>query len=251
MGALLAVAYGFASYLVFLATFLYAVGFVGNIVVPKSIDAGASSAAGPALALDVALLALFAVQHSVMARRSFKLWLTRLLPPAIERATFVLAASLVLALLFWQWRAIPGAAWTVVDPGARIALRAIAWLGWAMVLGSTFLIDHFELFGLKQVMANLKGRGVPAPGFRTPLLYRFVRHPLYLGFLLAFWSTPTMSVGHLVFATATTGYILLGIAFEERDLLREFGGRYQLYREEVGMLLPRLGKARTRAPAEQ
>lgn len=239
--AFLGLLYGFAAYLAFLATFLYAIGFVGNLpMLPRTVDVGPAGSLPAALAVDLALLALFAAQHTVMARRGFKRWLTRLIPESIERSTFVLAATGALALLLWQWRPIQSPnLWYVADPTGRIAIYAIFWLGWSVLLLSTFLINHFELFGLRQVVARLRGRDIPAPQFRTPLFYRYVRHPLYVGFLLAFWATPRMSAGHLLFSVATTGYILLGIWFEERDLIAQFGDRYRMYRQHVGMLLPR------------
>jgi protein-S-isoprenylcysteine O-methyltransferase Ste14 len=200
---------------------------------------GPSTPIGQALIVNLLLLAVFAVQHSAMARRSFKAWWTRIVPPAVERSTFVLASTLALALLLWQWRPIAEpVVWHVHNALSVKLVWVVFWLGWALLFTSTFLINHFELFGLSQVVANLSGSALPAPEFRTPFLYRYVRHPLYLGFLLGFWATPVMTAGHLLFAIGCTGYILIGIWFEERDLVAQFGERYLRYRRQVGMLVP-------------
>ena len=239
MGAFLSLLYGLAAYALFLGTFLYAIGFAGNLVVPKSIDTGATGPVVQSLIVDLLLLALFAVQHSVMARQSFKRWWTRIVPPAVERSTYVLAATLALALLLWQWRPIPEPVIWRVDSAIGIqVVWGIFWLGWTVLLASTFLINHFELFGLRQVFARLSGHDLPEPEFRTPFFYRYVRHPIYLGFLLGFWAAPVMTAGHLLFSIATTGYIFVGIWFEERDLVAQFGERYRRYRRQAGMLLP-------------
>ena len=238
VGGVVAVLYGTVTYLLFLGTFLYAIAFVGNLPVPKTVDSGTAGPVVPALLINTLLLGLFAIQHSVMARPAFKRWWTRIVPPSVERTTFVLLASLALLLLYWQWWPMPDVIWSVTHPAAATSLQAIFWLGWAIVLASTFLINHFELFGLQQVFARLLNRPLPAPAFKAPLFYKAVRHPIYLGFLLAFWATPQMSAGHLLFAIATTGYIFIGIWFEERDLIAMFGDQYRRYRAQVSMLIP-------------
>jgi len=238
IGRLVAFAYGIVAYLVFFVTILYAIGFVAGVLVPKAIDDGTIIPVGEAIVVNLLLMALFAVQHSVMARPQFKRWWTQYVPSSVERSTFVLLASLALALLFWQWRPLPAPVWQIETPLVALALTDLSFFGWALVFLSTFLINHFELFGLHQVANNLTGRPMPAPRFRTPLLYRVVRHPLYLGFLIAVWATPTMSVGHLLFAAVITAYILVGFQLEERDLEAVFGDDYRRYRSRVAMLLP-------------
>ncbi len=243
MGGIASVLYGVIVYSLFLVTFLYAVAFTGNLaIVPKTIDSGTEGPLIPALVINTLLLGLFAIQHSVMARPAFKRWWTRFVPQAVERTTYVLLASLVLILLFWQWRPILAPVWTVTNPVGVLAIQVVFWLGYGLVLLSTFLLNHFELFGLRQVWAHLRGRELPAPQFRTPFLYKRTRHPLYLGFLLAFWAAPTMTAGHLLFAVATTGYILIGIWLEERDLIDLFGDQYRRYRRQVSMLIPLPGR---------
>jgi len=238
MSRILAFIYGTTSYALCLGALVYAIGFISGLPLPKTIDTGEAGPIGAAIVINLLLMSLFAVQHSVMARKSFKAWLTQFVPPVIERSTFVLVASLVLILLFWQWRPIPTVVWQINDIPAAFAVATISFLGWVIVLASTFMINHFELFGLHQVVNNLMGRSMPTTRFRTPMLYRLVRHPIYLGFIIAFWAAPTMTVGHLMFAAVTTAYIFVGIALEERDLVAQFGEEYRRYRRRVAMLVP-------------
>ena len=230
--------YGLVAYFTFFATILYAIGFVSGLVVPKTIDTGPDSSATEALLVNLLLMSLFAVQHSVMARKQFKRWWTQDVPKPVERSTYVLLASLTLVLLFWQWRPMPAIVWQTDEPDIAVAIATLSLVGWVIVFTSTFLINHFELFGLHQVANNLTGREMPTPRFRTPLYYKFVRHPIYLGFIVAFWAAPTMTVGHLLFAAVTTAYIFVGILLEERDLIEMFGDDYRHYRKRVSMLLP-------------
>ena len=244
--------YGVICYLIFFGTFLYAIAFVGggnlygrdkNLIVPRSIDltpAGAGEGLATRLVIDALLLSLFAIQHSVMARQWFKRAWTKVVAPMLERSTYVLIASLILLLMFWQWRPIgtERVAWNVQSAAGRLVLQGFFWIGWLTVLISTFLLDHFELFGLKQAYHYVRGTEPAPASFKTPLLYKGVRHPLYLGFIIAFWATPRMSMGHLFFAVMTTAYILVAIQFEERDMIRAYGDRYREYRRRVSMLVP-------------
>jgi methanethiol S-methyltransferase len=248
MSRFLGLVYGVLVYVFFLVTFSYAVAFVANAPGIKAIDSGVAGDYGTAIVVNLALLGLFAVQHSVMARQGFKRWWTTIVPKHLERSTFVLAASLALALLLWQWRPMPGVVWNVTDPLWQGVLWALFALGWAILLFSTFLLNHFELFGLQQVYQNWRGRVASPTSFKTPSLYKYMRHPLYFGFLLGFWAAPTMSEGHLLFAVGCTGYILIGIWFEERDLIAQFGDRYRRYREQVPMLIPYPGKRKAVPP---
>jgi len=232
------VAYGVTSYIIFLGAFLYAIGFTGNLLVPKGIDSGATSSMLEAVIIDLILLALFAVQHSVMARPGFKSWWTKFVPRHLERSTYVLLSSLLLLLLFWQWRPILTPVWVIDNPVGSGVVHALFWLGWAVVLLATFLINHFDLFGLRQVWLELRGNAYTDVGFKTPLLYGIVRHPIMLGFIIAFWAAPTMTAGHLLFAVTTTLYILIALPFEEQDLIRAHGDAYRLYRQRVPMLMP-------------
>ncbi len=242
-------AFALVVYAIFFATFLYLIAFVGNLPwVPLTVDRGPDAPVGTAVAINLALIAMFGLQHSVMARQGFKRAWTRIVPKAAERSFYVLAASLMLILLFVAWRPIDGVVWQVTNPLLVGALLGMFALGWVIVLTSTFLINHFELFGLQQAWFNLRDRAAAAPQLRQPFLYRFVRHPLYSGFFIAFWATPTMTLGHLLLATGMSVYMVLAIRLEERDLVDLFGTDYEQYREKVGMLAPRLGRRSSAAP---
>ena len=234
-------AYGILSYLVFLAVFLYGLGFIGGFLTPTSLDGVPTSSLGHALTVDLSLLAAFALQHSGMARPAFKLWWKRFVPEAAERSTYVLVSSLALVALYLFWEPIGGVVWSVPAGLARSSVIGLYLLGWLLLLYTTFLIDHFDLFGLKQVSRRLFNKTYRAPVFRTPSLYKLVRHPLYIGWLTIFWAAPTMTVAHLIFALATTAYILIAIRWEERDLVSAFGNVYEDYRARTPMLIPRLG----------
>jgi methanethiol S-methyltransferase len=238
MTRIIALLYGFASYALGLASLAYAVGFISGLVVPKTVDTGEAVPVGVAIAIDGLLIALFAAQHSIMARQGFKSWWTRFVPASVERSTYVLFSGLVLMLVFWQWRPLPSVVWSLSDPVAANVVTGLSLIGWLLAVASTFLINHFELFGVQQVTNNLLGKDMPAPRFSTPLFYRVVRHPLYLGLLIAFWAAPTMTFGHLLFAGLTTAYILAGAMLEERDLIALFGDDYRRYKASVPMLLP-------------
>jgi len=238
MARFVAFLYGIVAYVIFFASFLYAIGFVSGFVVPKTIDTGTAVPIAQALIVNLVLMSVFAIQHSVMARKQFKRWWTQFVPASVERSTYVLLASLALALLIWQWYPMPAVIWQITDPQIALAITVLSFVGWFIVLTSTFLINHFELFGLHQVANNLTGRSMPAPRFRTPLYYQFVRHPIYVGFIMAFWAAPTMTVGHLLFAVVTTAYIIVGIQLEERDLIDLFGDQYRSYKARVSMLVP-------------
>lgn len=242
MGRILAFIYGVISYGLFLGAFSYAIAFVGDFLVPKTINSGELGAFWPSLLINAGLLSLFAVQHSGMARPGFKKWWTKIIPEPIERSTYVLLTNSVLFLLFWQWQPLPGTIWSVESQIGQWVLWGLFGLGWALVVYTTFLISHAHLFGLTQVRDFVKGRELWEPSFQTPNLYRHMRHPMMLGFFLAFWSTPHMTVGHLLFSIATTGYILIALQLEESDLLEEFPKKYGEYREQVPMFIPRPGR---------
>jgi methanethiol S-methyltransferase len=238
MKRILTLSYAAASYVVGLAAFVYLIGFVGTIAVPRSVDHGVAAPIGEAVLVNVVLLGVFGVQHSVMARPVFKRWWTRVVAQSIERSSYVLATGLVLVLLFWQWRTMPAVIWDVTWWPGRLVLHLLFWLGWSICLASTFMINHFDLFGLRQVYLAWRGQAYTELKFRSPLLYRLVRHPLMLGFVVAFWAGPRMTAGHVLFATAMTGYILIAVRFEERDLIAALGDQYRDYRRRVPMLFP-------------
>ncbi len=243
----LTISYGAAAYLLFLAAFLYLVGFVANLWVPRSVDHGLPAPIGQAVLVNVALIGAFGVQHSVMARPAFKRWWTRFVPPSIERSTYVVLSSAVLVLLYWQWRTMPAVLWDVRVPAGRLAVWGLFWLGWAIALAATFMVSHFDLFGLRHVYLAWRGKPYTHIGFHARMLYRLVRHPLMLGFLIAFWSAPTMTAGHLLFSIAMTGYILIAVRLEERDLTAVLGRQYDEYRQSVSMLLPLKNRSPRRA----
>jgi len=244
MGRLLRFSFGLFAYVFFFSSFLYLIGFVANVLVPRGIDSGPATSAALAVTINLALILLFGLQHSIMARPGFKAALTRLWPAAIERSLYVALTSVALCLLYVFWRPLPGAVWSVDSESLRLLLHIVSALGWAIVLISTFLINHFELFGLRQIWADMRGAEIPEVSFRNPLFYKLVRHPIYTGFLLAFWATPDMSQGRLLFALGMTVYILIGIRYEEKDLIESLGADYSEYRQRVGMLVPGVGKKR-------
>jgi len=238
VGRIAVFTYGAVAYTLALVTLLYAIGFVGNFIVPRTIDSGVDSGTGAAIVINAILLGLFAVQHSVMARPAFKKRWTKIVPKPIERSTYVLFTCIILGALYWQWRPMKGVIWDVDTAPARAVITAIYLLGWAIVFYGSFLIDHFDLFGLRQVYLYVKGKAYTYPGFKTPFFYKLVRHPIMLGFVIAFWATPDMSVGHLVFSVTTTAYILIALRFEEHDLLKFHGKAYEDYQQKVSMIIP-------------
>ena len=240
MAGVLTLFYGTVAYVIFLGAFLYAIGFAGNIAVPKSIDSGEAGSLVPSLLINAALLGIFAVQHTGMARTGFKRWWTRFVPQPIERSTYVLLTSLALILIFWQWRPLPGVIWSIESQAGQAVAYALFGVGWATVLLATFMIDHFDLFGLRQVWLRFQGVPYRDLGFRTPGFYKYVRHPIQVGFIIAFWATPTMTVGHLMFAVVTTLYIIIAVKiFEERDLLQQHEETYHTYMDQVGGFIPK------------
>ena len=238
MGKSIALFYGLVCYLIFLVAFVYAIGFTGNFFVPKGIDGGVEGPLILSIIINVALMGLFAVQHSVMARPGFKKWWTTYVPLPIERSTYVLLASLILLLLYYFWQPLTGTVWSVTSPALRNVIWAIFALGWGVVLLSTFMIGHFDLFGLQQVLFHKQGKKTPESKFKEPGFYKFIRHPIMTGFIIAFWATPDMTMGHLLFAAVTTAYILISIQLEERDLIALLGNAYVNYRERVPALIP-------------
>ena len=243
MGKLVAFLYGIVAYLAFAVVIVYAIGFVTGLMVPKTIDSGPASPLVESIVINIVLLTIFALQHSVMARPQFKKWWTTIVPKSVERSTYVLLASLALALVFWQWRPLPGVVWEAKDPTIAASLLYLGLFGWVLVFISTFMINHFELFGLHQVANNLTGNSMPPMKFKTPMLYNVVRHPIYLGFIIFVWATPTMTAGHLLFAAVVTAYIFVGIALEEHDLIAVFGDEYRRYRQRVAMIVPFIGRS--------
>jgi len=243
MGKLVAFLYGIVAYLVFAVVIVYSLGFISGLVVPKMIDSGPAGPLVESIVINLVLMTIFALQHSVMARPKFKKWWTTVVPKSVERSTYVLLASLALALVFWQWRPIPGVVWEAKDPTIAGSLLYLGLLGWVLVFLSTFMINHFELFGLHQVANNLAGKPMPPMKFKAPMLYNVVRHPIYLGFIIFVWATPVMTAGHLLFAAVVTAYIFVGIALEEHDLIAVFGDEYRGYRQRVAMIVPFIGRS--------